>query len=373
MLPRPLRPSRPTGLSLGLAGSDRCLRRPISAADRAIYCPDLLSPIFVPLHTTPVWAIFGDSIGYGANHSSVISAIYNGWTARGMMGYLACGLDDNATSKRMSFANFCVPGSRPQDITSRDSAFSKKKLDAIKSVYDAYGVWPFDKIIHQHGQNSVAGGVSVATLTGYLRTSINSLKADSGKDVVQVEMLAKCGTTDGYATFGNLSVAAQDAYPSGVRWGTNANIGTNGASDPTTALRADGTIQDSIAPWLTDSYDTASNRDKAPLSDWSTTLAAAAAQNAGSFSMTAAPAKGDYLNIAYTGGYADGHVADVTGTGPYTVTMIMTSQVGASGAPSGATVRRQWRALDGTHPGRNEHLQKLMPAIVAWKQQRGWV
>lgn len=327
----------------------------------------------------PAFAGFGDSIGYGANETNALNATSVAWTARGAAGYLDRGMDDASTSMRLAIANFCVPGSRPLDITARDSTRSKLKLDAIKAAFTATGDWPFDFIVSQHGTNSVSGGTPSATLIAGMQTYLAAIKSDSGKPVTQVELLAKAGTTDGYATLANMTVTGQDSYNNGVlganypRWSLNAAIGVNGVSDPGTTLRQSGHIEDSFAPWLFGSYDTGNNRDRPKLRAFNTTLAASAAQGAISFSMTDAPTLYDYLNIAYTGGYADGFVMNVTGSGPYTVTMAMTSQVGASGAPSGAVVRAQQHALDGTHPGSLAHKDDYAQAVVGWKQRRGWL
>lgn len=321
----------------------------------------------------PAFILIGDSIGFGANESGSFNASVSNWSTRGAFGYICRGLDDDTTSKRLMVCNLGVPGSRPLDIATRDGAYSKKKLDAIKAAFDATGDWPFDEVISQHGTNSVSSGTTGAQLIAGMQTYLAILKAEWSKPITQVELLAKAQTTDGFATLANETVLTQDAYPAGQRWQLNAAIGTNGLPDPAATLRASGHIQDSFAPWLDGSYDTGSNRDKLRLLPFNTTLAASAVQNAASFSMTAAPTVGAYLNIAYTGGYADGHVLTVTGAGPYTVAMIMTSQVGVSGAPSGAVVREQFHALDGTHPGGPAHRDTYGGiSTVAWKQRRGW-
>lgn len=319
----------------------------------------------------PAIAIFGDSIGYGANEASGISAL---WSNRGAYGYVARGLDDATATKRIACANFCIPGSRPLDIATRNSTFSAKKLDAIKAVYNATGEWPFDEVISQHGTNSIAGATNYATLLAGMQTYLAILKTENSKPITQIELLPKATTTDGYATLGNMACGAHDAYPSGQRWLLNTAIGgANGLGDPAATLRASGHIDGSFAPWLNGSYDLTTNRDKQKLRAFNTTLAASAAQNATSFSMVASPALGEYLNIAYTGGYADGHVTAITGSGPYTVTMAMTSNIGASGAPSAAVVRAQEHALDGTHPGSLAHKDDYAQAVTGWKTARGWV
>lgn len=67
-----------------------------------------------------------------------------------------------------------------------------------------------------------------------------------------------------------------NAYPDGVRWQVNAAIGgADGLGDPAAILRADGSIQHSIAPWRYGSADTADERDKLRLLPFVTTVASA--------------------------------------------------------------------------------------------------
>lgn len=326
----------------------------------------------------PAMLVIGDSIGYGANDSTDFNVSVNNWSARGAFGYIQRGLDDNTSTKRIAHANIAIPGSRPLDITSRTDTFTRKKLDAIKAAYTATGDWPFDEIISQHGTNSVSGGTTSAALIAGMQTYLSVIRSDSGKPVTQVELLAKAASTDGYATLANQTASAQDSYNGGVlgssnpRWSLNAAIGTNGQPDASATLRAGGYIQDSFAPWLYGSYDTGSNRDRLSLRPFATTLAAAAVQNATSFSMTAAPSVGECINIQTATGFADGHVLAVTGSGPYTVTMVMLSQVPSGGAAAGAAVHAELHAQDGTHPGTPGHRDVYAQAVTAWKARRGW-
>lgn len=314
----------------------------------------------------PAMIVVGDSIGFGANESAIPAL----WSNRGAFGYIGRGLDDATATKRIANANFCVPGSKPLDWQTR--ANWAKKLDALVAVHAATGDWPFDEVISQHGTNSIAGATSYATLLAGMQAYYTLMRTEWGKPIIQAELLAKATTTDGFATLGNQVNQSQDAYPAGQRWLLNAAIGTDGVADPAAALRASGHIDGSFAAWPYGSYDSGANRGKLKLKTFTTTLAASAAQNAVSFSMTAAPTVGDYLNIVTAAGFADGHVTAVTGSGPYAVTMNMTSVVGVGGAPSGAVVHAQAHALDGTHPGLIAHRDDYPQAVTAWKTARGW-
>lgn len=314
----------------------------------------------------PAMIVVGDSIGYGANESS--GALSPQWSDRGAFGYIQRGLDDASASKRIAHATLCIPGTKPLDW--QDRTKWAKKLDAIKAVHTATGDWPFDDVISQHGTNSIAAGTNFATLLAGMKAYYELMTAEWGKPITQVELLPLPVSSDGYATLENQTPSAPNAYPSGQRWQLNAAIGTDGEPDPASALRAGGWITDSFAPWKLGSYDTGSNRDKLKVLPFNTTLAAAAAQGATSFSMIAPPAVGQYLSIG--GQAAFGIVTAVSGSGPYNVTLGITTPVPAGGIASGAPVQACMHDGAGTHPGVEGHRDIYAGAVVAWKQRRGW-
>lgn len=307
----------------------------------------------------PAAIIVGDSIGFGANESS--SSVTPQWSDRGAFGYIQRGLDDDGASRRIAHATLCIPGAKPLDW--QDRSKWARKLDAVKAVHDATGDWPFDLVISQHGTN-------FATLLAGMQAYYELMTAEWGKPITQAELLALPVSSDGYATLENQTPSGPNTYPTGQRWLLNAAIGTDGEADPAATLRAGGWIADSFAAWPLGSHDMGSNRDKLKLLPFATTLVAAAAQGATSFSMNAAPAAGQYLSLG--GQSAFGIVTAVSGSGPYMATLSMTTTVPAGGLAEGAGVRTTLHDATGTHPGVEGHRDIYAPAVIAWKQRRGW-
>lgn len=323
----------------------------------------------------PAFVVFGDSIGYGVNSSQVGAA----WSARNAFGYLERGMDDNTATKRLAMFNSCVPGQRPCASGGWDyQANWALKIAALQAAYAVQNAWPFDFIISQHITNAVPytrydGGVLRVGMARYYTL----LKTLFGKPITQLEGLPADSTTDGFQTVGNQTGSSGKVYPSsdpGTMWYFNGDLGINGVPDPNGYYRAGGYIEDSFAPWLYVSADTGANRGKWAVRPFKTTLAAAAAQNATSVSMTAAPSVGMTIYIAQADGTystTGRNVKSVTGSGPYTVTFDSTPISASTGASSGAVVQES--GSEGLHPSPVVHRDVLVPAVTDWKTRRGWV
>lgn len=315
----------------------------------------------------PAIIITGDSIGQGVAEASVPSL----WSARNECGFIPRGLDDNSTSKRLAYGNFCIPGQRPFGTNGWDvRANWSRKLDAVKLVFDAYGAWPFDHVITEHGTNSLPAANYAAYKAG-MAGYYSRLTTEWGKPIIQSEMMPKAASTNGFADLsGQGPDPTADAYPAGQRWLFNADVGTNGVADPTTYFRINGYIGDSFAPWLRTCYDTGSNRDKVSIRPFNTTVAGAYVSGS-SISLTAAPTVGEIL-IFVQGGVVkfDALVSAVSGAGPFTVTF--TSLSATAGLNPGDVAQAAWPTKDGLHTGTIGHRDAYALEVIAWKIRRGW-
>lgn len=316
----------------------------------------------------PSLVVVGDSIGAGADQYT--SSAYH--SPRAEFGYVALGLDDNTDTKRISSLNLCVPGQKPEAYANRE-AISKKLEMLAKAKALNGGVSPVDEIICQHGTNSINGSITTPALLGYLRGTIGNIRSVVGETVpaTQIEMIAYPGSTDGYATVENqFHPSPQNVYPNGVRWQANAAIGgPDGLGDASAPLRADGTIQHSIAPWRYGSADTGNGRDKLKVLPFASTLAAEYASGS-TVSLVNEPAVGDYLSFGAPGGsYHYAIVRAVSGSGPYTCDLVW--QGGRAAKPAGTVVRATMHG-GGLHPGPLAHVMYAQ-AILDYKRQRGWV
>lgn len=316
----------------------------------------------------PACILVGNSIGQGVNEISVISL----WNARNEVGFLARGLDDNSTAKRLAYANLCIPGDRPTGTAGWDTRSNwAGKLDAVKQVFTAYGCWPFDMVISEHGTNSIPTGTYASGLKPGMVNYFSLMKNEWGKPIVQMELLPKPTSTDGFATLVNQTpTAGNDDYPSGQRWQLNADIGSDGIADPTKYFRVNGYIDDSFAPWLQTAYDLSSNRDKLAIRPYNSTLAASYSSG-GSISLNAAPNVGETLIFVQSGSVKfDALVSAVSGSGPYTVTFTNLSTTSALN--SGDVVQASYHDKAGLHPSTIAHRDYYAQEVIAWKKRRGF-
>lgn len=91
-----------------------------------------------------VYALFGDSIG------AAVGDFGSDLSNRGVLGYIGRALDDTESGRR-SFANFCVPGTKPQDQSEAVEGQMSLRLASIRALPNQ----PFNKIISRMGQNGI--------------------------------------------------------------------------------------------------------------------------------------------------------------------------------------------------------------------------
>lgn len=322
----------------------------------------------------PVFAVVGDSIAFYKNEDRALAP------ARGTMGYLARGLDDAASSRRMAYGMLAVPGIKPHDW--KLSSNWSRRLSSVQSPY-VLNV-PFTKILSQLGTNSVSNTDYAANLRADMITYWQLLRSQfSGTTITQAELLPRPSTTDGFQTLGNQTFADDSSKwytgdyatvygsnPNAQRWLLNLDIGgQSGDADSASYARSNGYIDDSFAPWKNASYDTSTNRDKWSLRPFTTTLSSGYTANALSMVTVDAPTLGEVLVVDPNSTMFFTIVTAVSGTGPYTVTLT----AGKNATYSAGTLVTSAMASDsgGLHPGTVAHII-IDQAVIDWKNARGF-
>lgn len=336
--------------------------------------------------TRDVFLLVTDSIGYNKNDAAVPNARFEA-------GFMTTGLDDNSTTKRLAFGHIGVPGTNPQQLGSRASW--NFRLNALESLKAAVGAQPFNKVMTNQGTNS-AGNL----LKGYMVSMFSYMRiVFNATPIIQLELLARPTSTDGYQTVGNQSAAIYDLYASrstalggdnsapGGRWDTNIAIGgPNGNADSTAEFRNPGAwgafplISDSIAPWKYGSFDTAANRDKIKIRPSSGVISGVAytANNLVArvdFGASTLPVLGDtmifYNSATPTTASFDSTITQLTlvsGT-VYDVTLV----AGGAAQAIGNAVACALHDRSGLHPGTYGHRSVYAQAIIDWKTARSYV
>ena len=291
--------------------------------------------------------VVGDSIGYGVSDSQADSI----WSDRNAVGFIERALDSGVRSMRMPYHIMCIPGQRPVRTSEGDAtawttqANWQGKIDALTQVYNANGGrWPFTDVWNQHITNSVPSSLNLRT---EMTTYFNLLTTLFGKPITALAGLPATTSTDGFATTANQTpVSGYDASSSntGHLWVYN--------NDLTGHFEPQGIIADSINTWGDVSAGTTEAlRDLWAVGSFSTTLASSYTSGNDIVTVDAPP-----VGIALAspdGNFGPGRtVAEVTGSGPYTVTL-----AGALDGPisSGAVVRDAWG--DDVHPSPARHIE----------------
>ena len=311
----------------------------------------------------PALMIHGDSIGWGKNMSGDGVVSYG---ARMTFGFLEMGFDNNATSKRICVSNSCIPGTNSTVLATDLRRW--RNMDAIKALT---GQWPFDEFLCQHGSNSGANARNdLITYYNYIKTRF------PGIPISQVEMTPRPASTDFYQSLANQTPLAIDTYPTGERWLCNVAVGgSSGQSDPNSTFRQAGYIISSFAPWYTESYDKASNRDKLKIKSWSTTLATAYPGgnlwvNTVDTPASAGLGPGDYIYVNSTTIWSGILISIATSS--LTTGYILNLTSNGAAANLGATVAAGWNDHSGLHPSPTSHLA-ISNDTINWKIARGWV
>lgn len=299
--------------------------------------------------------VIGDSIGYGANESGSTTT----WSTRGEFGYVSRGLDDNSTTKRIAHANIACPGHGPANW--QTATYWSLIRFAIQAVNTMHGAFPFDRILSQHGTNSIGTSGFNAMMQNYWTTLATEL---GNKPITQIAMLPYPASTDGYATLANQTPAANNGIGQN-RWNFNDALAA-GTFSPQ--------VQDFFEPWRKVSYDLTTNRDKLRIPGMGdltyNTTVASDYSGSGTISLTAQPTIG--MTLSFGPGTFTAFVSAVTGTGPYTATI---APVGGSltAVTAGTSVREILHDGGGLHPSATTHRDRLTPSVIEWKTARGWV
>ncbi|MCI0557861.1 MAG: hypothetical protein MN733_05150 [Nitrososphaera sp.] len=290
-----------------------------------VFTPMFMVAQSVGRNNRPVFQLFGDSIMFGRNEVEQASG------PRGEFGWCPRGLDDNTNGRRYAYGQHAVAGLKPSGWSS--SSALTRRLAAI----DACPNVPFTHNFSAMGTNGVAlvDYRGVAGLRTYMSGMFGWIKAKwPNIPLIQAELLPKSSSSDLYTTlvnqtfpddskkwFAGSADAVYAAHPMADLWLFNKEVGgEEGLGDPTAYFRAQNLIDDSFAPWLYVGYDISTNRDKWRLSSWTATLTADHLTGS-TFVMDIAPLVGD--TIAFGPTPADlTTVVIVTGTGPYTVTVL---------------------------------------------------
>lgn len=309
---------------------------------------------------SPVFLVVGDSIGAAQGDQD--------FTARGVTGHVARGLDDSA-SGRMNFANFALQGAAPQDQSSIAAGQYRLRMRVLRSIPNK----PFNRIFSQMGQNGIYGGnhgvpkfyaafpqfqSAMRDWWGFLSTSFGT-----AVPIYQGTFMPHAGQLNGsyWTDTANQSNAGADAYDglTGIRQSFNAWIrGGSGLPANVTGIDIAGPAADATDP----------NKWKPLPGSW--TLNAAIASNATSAVLAGAtaPVNGDNLVFEIgTGNVSLIPASLVSGTGPWTVTFAFA--IGK--AHAAGTSILAYPTVDGTHPGTSAY--KAGAAVIAAKKLNGTV
>ena len=251
----------------------------------------------------PVALVVCDSIGESRQEFSVSA------DARGNLGWLRRWLDTNdATHGRTPHYMIGLPGAGSvRELAT--SAFKRwDNLDQVMTMNA--GAPPFTVIVDQMGQNDLQ--TTYATMRANYKNLVTRLKARyPGAQVVATGVLPRTTSTDFYKTRANQTPVTNNTYPTGNKWLLEADK----------AALMDATLSGYI-PTNPYWYD-AAYPGTWPLSATTTLAAQAGTDGVATYSqitVTAPPNLGDLARWGASG-VALGVVIDITGAGPYVLTM----------------------------------------------------
>jgi len=285
---------------------------------------------------TPVYGIFGDSIGYGYEDADYRSAYTTG------SGAIQRALWDAASGRR-NFQSFAIPGTAPDTQASIAVGQWAYRVGVLRLI----GNLPFNQIISNMGQNSPQiGGGALAQwkiVEGQYWAFLHGLCP--GCHIYQVTFPSHAGTTNSLLRMTTQAEQTSD-YPNGARWLAGAWLAAN-AGLPSYVTGVDLTTAFTTGSGFTD------NPGNWPTTPWSGTLAAAWSSGK-SVSVSAATAPLFGALIVFDPGVS-GHtqscdVMNVTGSAsPWTVALDCNpSPAHALGEPISLSLTGDG---SGTHPG----------------------
>jgi hypothetical protein len=273
---------------------------------------------------SPVYLLVGDSIGVGQGDFD--------FGARGVIGYLGRGLDDDAHAKRRNFATMTSSGTRPDDQSSTEAGQYKLRMSALRSIPNR----PFDVIISEMGQNSISiAGHSLAAFQEVETKWWDFWHETCPKcTIYQTTFPTRAGSGNSKWT---VQQDQSGDYPDGMRWQASNWFRRGPLPAFVRVLDITPAFCDSVNPgfWKT--------------SDWAGTTATAVAPGDARVLINGAraPSNGDALVIAP--GAADvetRNIYDVAGSGPWTVSV---TQAFSKPHPTGSPAALAY-TTDGAHP-----------------------
>lgn len=280
----------------------------------------------------PAVLAWGDSIGYGEQETNFSATL-------GVRGFINRGLQ----AAGIPVFNACVAGSRPEHWVNNGAAGSVQyKLGLIDLVPNT----PFNAIIHEGGTNSAATWNSESLMVAGEKALIGLLKSEfPNVPVAQTFLAPKVSTTDACTTLAN-----QTPITGFGVGGFISAFNTKLATDLLDGV-ADAYIDQTTV--IRDSVETVKIKGNPTVY----TLAADYTASSTTVVLTAAPDTDEWIVIGSTACAVRG----VTGTGPYTVTVVNGSSTALT---SGQSVLTTY-SPDGTHFTGEMH--KLMAGSVqAW-------
>jgi len=290
-----------------------------------------------------VYLLLGDSIGVGQGDTDF---------GRGIVGYLARGLDDDSRSKRRNFATMMISGTKPDDQSSDMPGEYELRMAALRSIPNR----PFNVIISEMGQNSP----SIASLSvepfeevekawwAYWHVACPSCRIFQTTFPTHARALDNSGWTQ--------LTAQKSDYPSGARWLASEWFRHGPLPSYVTSLDVTRAFCDDTHPgfWKVSNW---SGSTAMPLTrgDLQVTVAG-----------TVAPSVGDTIVIDPGAPQVDlKNIWSVSGTGPWTVSV---TAAFATDHAVGSRVGLAYTA-DGTHP--NATLYKAAANIIETYKSSG--
>ncbi len=294
-----------------------------------------------------VYALAGDSIGYGQNDTNYNSPYVSGAEMRAFA--------DSGSGLR-NFLPLVFPGTKPDDQSSIASGQYQLRMQALRSI----GNVPFNEILSQMGQNATAiAGTSLpafqASMENWWRFWRDYCPACT---IFQVDFPAHAGALNNthYTTLADQTTD----YPSGMRWIGGGWIAAN-VGLPSNVVGIDLTnafTAGAPSPFITQA-------GLWPIdSAWTGTFVSWSSRTLVVNSSNGAPPLG--ANLVFEPGSSNSevnYVIAVTGTGPYTITV--SAGPGKTHA-SGSAVALAC-TYEGTHPCTLLY-QAAANALIALKQ-----
>jgi hypothetical protein len=279
---------------------------------------------------SPVYLVVGDSIGVG-------QADYD-FGERGVVGYIARGLDDDRNSRRRNFATMTIAGTRPDDQSSTAPGEYELRMKALRSIPNR----PFSAVVSEMGQNSMTIiGPSLALFQAS-ETAWWRLWHDACPScrIFQTTFPshARAANNSGWTSARDQSTD----YPNGMRWQASNWFRQGPLPDYVTTLDVTPAFCDPAYPgnWR--------------VSNWTGALSQPLARGEMRAVVTAQspPTNGDDLVVeAGTPQVEVRNIVEVSGSGPWTV--VLTAGL-AKDHPAGAPAALAYTS-DGTHPSASLH------------------